>query len=99
GVTGGSYGAMNGVVDEVAVFNRALSALEVSQIYSASSSGMCSTISVLIDIKPGSYPNSINLGSGGTVPVAIISTPTFDASTVIPTTITLAGATVKFRGN
>lgn len=51
-----------------------------------------------IDIKPGSFPNSINLGSGGTVPVAIFSTATFDATTVDPTTVTLASAPVKLKG-
>jgi YD repeat-containing protein len=53
---------------------------------------------VPIDIKPGSFPNSINLGSGGTVPVAVVSTATFDARTVDPATVTLAGATVALRG-
>lgn len=53
---------------------------------------------VTIDIKPGSFPNSINLGSGGTVPVAIFSTSTFDARTLDPTTVTLASAPVKLRG-
>lgn len=56
-------------------------------------------VTVQIDIKPGSFPNSINLGSGGTVPIAIFSTNTFDATTVDPTTVTLAGAEVKLRGN
>jgi hypothetical protein len=51
-----------------------------------------------IDIRPGSAPNNINLGSGGTVPVAIISTTTFDARTVDPTTVVLAGARVRLRG-
>ena len=55
-------------------------------------------IGVAIDIKPGSFPNSINLGSGGTVPVAIFSTTTFDARTVDPTTVTLAGAQVALKG-
>ena len=55
-------------------------------------------IPVEIDIKPGSYPNSINLGSGGNVPVAIFSTNFFDATTVDPTTVTLAGAGVKLKG-
>ncbi len=54
---------------------------------------------VQIDIKPGSYPNSINLGSGGVVPVAILSTPTFDAATVDPLSLTLASAPVQLRGN
>ncbi|MBN1505372.1 MAG: tandem-95 repeat protein [Sedimentisphaerales bacterium] len=53
---------------------------------------------VLIDIKPGSYPNSINLGSNGVVPVAILSTAGFDAMTVDPATVSLAGAGVAVRG-
>ncbi len=55
-------------------------------------------IPVTIDIKPGSFPNTINLGSQGTVPVAIFSTPTFDARTVDPTTVTLASAPIKLTG-
>ncbi|HMH53502.1 MAG TPA: SBBP repeat-containing protein [Candidatus Acidoferrum sp.] len=51
-----------------------------------------------IDIKPHSFPNSINLGSNGTVPVAILSTATFDARTVNPLTVTLASAPVKLKG-
>ena len=37
---------------------------------------------VNIDIKPGSETNTINLGSKGNVPVAILSTTVFDATTV-----------------
>ena len=55
-------------------------------------------IPVKIDIKPGSFPNSINLGNGGTVPVAIFSTATFDATKVDPLTVTLAGASVQLKG-
>jgi hypothetical protein len=55
-------------------------------------------ISVIIDIKPGSYPNSINLGSNGNVPVAILSAADFDATTVDPLTVTLAGAAVRIKG-
>lgn len=54
---------------------------------------------VSIDIKPGSDPNAINLGSAGVVPVAILTTPTFNATTVNPDTISLAGARVKMVGN
>ena len=53
---------------------------------------------VQVDIKPGTSPNSINLGSNGVVPVAILSTPTFDARTVNPITVLLAGANVKVKG-
>lgn len=57
-----------------------------------------------IDIKPGSFPNSINLGNSGTVAVAIFSRPSvgpapgFDATTIDPSTVTLAGAAVKLKG-
>ncbi|WP_242342325.1 CARDB domain-containing protein [Anaeromyxobacter terrae] len=57
------------------------------------------TIIVGVDIKPGSSPNSINLGSNGVVPVAILSSPTFDATTVDPLTVTLASSPIVLRGN
>ncbi len=53
---------------------------------------------VQIDIKPGSYPNSINLGSNGVVPIAILSEADFDATSVDPATVSLAGAGVAVRG-
>jgi N-acetylneuraminic acid mutarotase len=56
------------------------------------------SIDAQIDIKPGTSPNSINLGSSGVVPVAIFSTATFDARTVNPTSVVLAGAQVKVKG-
>jgi hypothetical protein len=55
-------------------------------------------VTVQIDIKPGSYPNSINLGSNGVVPVAILSSSTFEATAVDPDTVMLAGAGVAVRG-
>jgi predicted extracellular nuclease len=56
-------------------------------------------IEVQVDIKPGTSPNTINLGSKGTVPVAILSTPEFDAGQVDPSTVTLASAPVALKGN
>lgn len=55
-------------------------------------------IAVDIDIKPGSDINSINLKSAGVITVAILSTGDFDATTVDPDTVNLAGATVKVIG-
>jgi len=49
-------------------------------------------IAVSIDIKPGSDPNSINLKSRGVVPVAVLTTDDFDASTVDPSTVLFADA-------
>jgi hypothetical protein len=44
-------------------------------------------IRVTIDIKPGETPNSINLKSQGAIPVAILTTDTFDATTVNAATV------------
>lgn len=49
-------------------------------------------IQVSIDIKPGSWPNSINLGQFGVTPVAVLTTSSFDAATV-------DGSTVRFGPN
>jgi hypothetical protein len=45
-------------------------------------------VTVSIDIKPGSYANSINPKSNGRIPVAILATDTFDPTTVDPNTVT-----------
>ncbi|MEK9150590.1 MAG: NlpC/P60 family protein [Patescibacteria group bacterium] len=59
-----------------------------------------SFIPVSIDIKPDSYPNSINLGSNGVVPVSIFGSATFfDVRQIDPVTIKLANASVKLNGN
>jgi len=55
-------------------------------------------IVVDIDIKPGSWPNAINLGSKGVIPVAVLSSEDFDATTVDPSTVLLGGVDVAVRG-
>lgn len=45
------------------------------------------TIEVAIDLKPGSFPNSVNPRSRGTIPVAVLTTESFDAATVDPWTV------------
>ncbi len=52
------------------------------------------TTVMAIDIKPGSWPNSINLGAKGNTPVAILSTVAFDAARVDPSSVVFAGAPV-----
>ena len=47
---------------------------------------------IVIDIKPGSYPNSINLKSKGVIPVGVLTTYAFEASMVDPNTVLFAGA-------
>jgi len=55
-------------------------------------------VTVAIDVKPGSFPNSINLRSNGVVPVAIFGSTAFDVLQVDPASLTLAGAKVKVVG-
>jgi len=53
---------------------------------------------IVIDIKPGNNQNNINLKSKGVVPVAILSTDDFDATSIPADTIFLAGSGVAKRG-
>jgi len=56
-------------------------------------------IPVSIDIKPGSYPNSINLNSKGTTPVAIFGSATFGVRQIDLNTIKLAETAIKLKNN
>jgi hypothetical protein len=51
--------------------------------------GFSSILPVAIDLKPGGYPNSINLRAAGRISVAVLTTEHFDATTVAPVTVTL----------
>ncbi len=62
------------------------------KVTSLTVTGVLATISVKIDIKPGSDPNSINLKSKGVVPVALLTDESLDATTVNPKTVVFAGA-------
>ncbi|MGP8304809.1 hypothetical protein [Vibrio sp. YIC-376] len=53
---------------------------------------------VAIDIKPGGYPNSINLSSGGATPVAILGSESLDVSLIDTSTLALGTASVKTVG-
>ena len=57
-----------------------------------------SALSVSIDIKPGSNPNSINLCSNGAVPIAILGSETFYVSEVDTDTLRFAEASIKVVG-
>lgn len=48
-----------------------------------------SIMPVSIDIKPGSWPNPINLNSRGLIPIAICGTEDFDVTTIDPTSVQL----------
>jgi hypothetical protein len=54
---------------------------------------------VAIDIKPDSFPNSINLTEQGVLPVAILGSEAFDVMTVNPETINIGGVSLALRGS
>jgi hypothetical protein len=56
-------------------------------------------IPALIDIRPGSFPNSINAGELGTVPVAILGSAVLDVAAIDPASIALNGVSVATRGS
>ena len=60
---------------------------------------------IAIDIKPGSDPNAVNLGSDGVIAVAILTTSMvagnsvdFDVTAVDQSTLTLAGVSARVKG-
>ena len=87
----------NGRIDEVELFDRALTAAEINAIFGSGSSGK--TIPIVIDVKPGSIRNPINLGSRGNTPVAILGTDVFDVTTVDVASVRFAGAPVRTKPN
>ena len=52
-------------------------------------------LDVVIDVKPGSNTNPINLKSNGTITVAILTTDDFDATEVDGSTVMFAGASER----
>ena len=90
----------NGAMADIRVYDYVLSASEVAELAANCHPTTCPCpVSVVIDIKPGSDPNSVNLASHGVIPVAILTTDDFDATTVDPDTVELAGSSVAIRGN
>jgi hypothetical protein len=85
---GGAYvtGFFPGRIDDVSIYDRALSAEEIWDIYVWPPIKLSS-----IDIKPGSCPNPLNVKSRGVLPVAVLGSEDFDVSTIDAASIRLAG--------
>lgn len=84
----GNWAPINGVQDEVRLYNRTLSDQEIYALYKQDW-GM---LDVSIDIKPGEHPNMINPSSPGKLGVAILASEQLNASDVEPESIRLLGA-------
>jgi hypothetical protein len=92
----GAFGAAyyKGLIDEVEIYDRALSESEIQDIFDKGSAGKCKDPTVTINIKPGSYPNYVNCNNDNQViAVGILTTDDFDALSVNHTTVAFEGAT------
>lgn len=58
-----------------------------------------STLSVSIDIKPGSDENCFNQNGRGVIPVAVLGGLGFEVSDIDVTTLAFGGLEVRLRGN
>ncbi|MFC1788203.1 LamG domain-containing protein [Patescibacteria group bacterium] len=84
GLTGGRF--FEGLIDEVSIFNRGLSALEIRRIYNAGQDAVCPQIDY--DVGPG-YSVSCPLGfdveeNVGTGVVSVVDASTSDSIVVLP---------------
>ncbi len=71
-------------IDHLSVWKGVLTAEQINADFLATTT---TTMTVAIDIKPGSNPNSVNPRNKGVVPVAILTDNTFDAATVDAATV------------
>ncbi|MFL6192789.1 MAG: hypothetical protein ACJ75H_01360, partial [Thermoanaerobaculia bacterium] len=70
-------------------------AADISQVFNSE----CGILQALVDIKPGGVPNSINPRSNGVIPVAILTTPDFDATQIDPLTVRFGpGGAIEAHG-
>jgi hypothetical protein len=78
----------NGLIDEVELYSRALSAGEVATLFDAGGAGKCKDAAfVEIDIKPFSKSNNVNPKSRGVLLVAVLGSGEFDATQVDSSTV------------
>ena len=101
--------ATGGLIPAISVFGTPVIGFVNADGLSATFTGIASLSTVVglipearsvgVDIKPGDSDNAINLKSRGVLPVAILSDASFDAASVAPETVELAGASVRLKGN
>lgn len=57
------------------------------------------SLQVAVDIKPGSYPNCLNINGHGVIPLAVYGSAEFDVYSIDISTLLFAGMEVRLRGN
>lgn len=94
-----SYGTAADCLDEQCLLAWADERAGSQDIYGQRIGFVPPELIVEIDIKPGDEQNQINTSSEGVFPLAIFSAAEFDATSLIPESINLAGSSVKIPGN
>lgn len=52
-----------------------------------------------VDVKPGSFPNSINLAERGLLPIAILGSAELDVESIDPETLNVGDVSLSLRGS
>ena len=92
GSPSGPYGTFVGAIDELAVYNRPLSANEIQPIYAAGDSGKCNTpIAPSITSQPGNQ--TVTVGQNATFNVSAAGSQPFSYQWLFNNTNVLNGAT------
>ena len=91
------------------IYNKVLTAYDELGVVLFTGAIQCSAGSVVslettgieaqIDIKPGSYPNSLNINGHGVIPVAILGSADFDVTNINIETLSFAGLELRVKGN
>ena len=92
----------HGLIDEVDVFSRALTAEEIASIYEAGSDGKCrpaDAFLVGIDIVPGSDVNFLKVNGHGSIEVAVLGSDDLNVNDIDINSLRLEGLEVLFKGN
>ena len=89
------WGMSGETIDEIAVYDRVLSADEILQHYQNGLNGLgyCEkrTVDVELDIRPQSCPNPLNTESKGVLPVAVLGTANLNVNDIEVSTVQLEG--------
>lgn len=87
----GFFRTWQGVIDELELYDRALSDSEILAIFNAGSAGKCKPIPVTFDIKFCSLPNAFNCKrTRGNVPLTIFGSADLDVSQIDISSLRLA---------
>lgn len=89
--------AFKGDVDEIEIFNRALSANEIHDIYAAGSAGKCKAINITFKIMPLNQNNCLTINNHGVIPIAIFGAANFNVQNIDVSTLRLNGLSIRAK--